>query len=66
MTSRSMCCHRGVDDEFGAEMVGDRPAHDPAGEHVEHDRCVGQRDQRFHRGQIDLLRDVVGRVFIGE
>jgi hypothetical protein len=30
----------GVDNEFGAEMVGDRPAHDPAGIDVEHRGAV--------------------------
>jgi hypothetical protein len=29
-----------VDDELGAQMVRDRPADDPAGEHVEHHRRV--------------------------
>ena len=27
----------GVDDELGADVIGDRPAHDPAGPGVEHD-----------------------------
>lgn len=33
---------QGVDDQFGAHVVRDRPAHDFAGEHVE------------HRGAVDL------------
>ena len=39
---------QGVDDEFGADVVGDGPAHDLAAEHVE------------HRGAVDLA--FTGRV----
>jgi len=31
---------QGVDGEFGADVVGDRPAHDGAAEHVEHGAAV--------------------------
>jgi hypothetical protein len=31
---------QGVDDQLGAQVVGDGPAHHPAGEHVEHDCAV--------------------------
>ena len=29
-----------IGDQLGAQMIGDRPAHYPAGEDVEHDRGV--------------------------
>jgi hypothetical protein len=52
---------QGIDADFGADVIGDRPAHDSTAEHIEHGAAVdlpGAGPMLGHVGALQAVRAV--------